>query len=165
MYYIFLCSKCERYSGTICKNYLGNQFVYVRPLQGQTKNEMYMRALFGILPQYISEQCQPYAIPALCLSTFPLCDLTVKYPKPRMFCQDECRVMQQYICAHEFSSTHAKYLTSLVVPCWKLPGVESPEHKKCVRLNLTSKYMYTSVTCSISSHVSFCNKLRGSQKI
>jgi hypothetical protein len=135
----FFCSKCERYAGKVCSKFVGNQFVYVKPLQAQTQKEVQMSMLFGVLPDYISKQCQPYALQALCLSAFPPCDLTVNHPKPRMFCQDECWVLEQYICAYEFSNARAKYMTSLVPPCSKLPNVGTPEHKKCVRLNLTSK--------------------------
>lgn len=98
-----------------------------------------MSALAGVFPHYISSQCLPYAFQALCLSAFPPCDLTVNYPKPRMICQDECKALEQFICANEFNAGRAQYMTSIVPQCLKLPGVDSPEYKKCVRLNLTSK--------------------------
>ena len=123
----------------MCEKYVGNQFVYIEPLKGQTYKEIQIKMLFTVLPQYISNQCKPYALRALCLSAFPLCDLTVNHPKPRMFCQDECRILEQYICAYEFSDFKTKFVPSPVIPCSKLPSVGSPEHKKCVSLNLTSK--------------------------
>ena len=139
-YFSVLCSKCEVYSGQICSKFVGNQKVFVKPLQAQAQKEIQMSMLFRVLPGYISEKCQPYAFQALCLSAFAPCDLTVNYPKPRMFCQDECRVLEQYICQHEFNVGRTKYMTSFVPPCSQLPDVNSPEHKKCVRLNLTSKF-------------------------
>lgn len=48
-------------------------------------------------------------------------------------------MLEQYICAYEFNNAHAKYMASFVPPCSKLPSVGSAEHKKCVRLNITSK--------------------------
>ena len=140
MFYFYLCSKCERYAGNVCSKFVGNQFVYVKPLQAQAQKETQMKILFSVLPDYISKKCQPYALQALCLSAFPPCDLTVNYPKPRMFCQDECRMLEEYICEDEFTSARAKYMASLVPPCSSLPSAGSPEHKKCVRLNLTGKF-------------------------
>jgi hypothetical protein len=114
--------------------------IYVKPLQTQGPLEMKMVQIFGILPQYISAKCRPYAVKALCLKAFPPCDLTSKTPKPRELCKDECWLLERYFCAYEFSNVGATYMNMLAPKCSNLPDVGSPGHKKCVRLNLTSKF-------------------------
>ena len=117
--------------------------VHVKPLQAQFQKEMRMQRIFGILPDYISLPCKPYAVKALCLTAFPPCDLTANTPKPRALCQDDCWVLEQHFCEYEFTNARATYMSLLMLgftPCSKLPSVGSPEHKKCLRLNLTSKF-------------------------
>ncbi len=49
----------------------------------------------------MSARCAEFAIPAICHSTFPLCDGRTR--RPRKLCRDECEVLELDICRAELA--------------------------------------------------------------
>ena len=136
-----LSRKCELYTGTVCSKYVQNMSIFIPPLKLQKQNEQKILVVFRVLPTYLSDRCKQYAFQVLCLRAFPPCDQSVNYPKPRQFCQEECKVLEQHVCAHEFSLARS-FRKNFVPSCARMPPVGSDEHKKCLRLNVKGKPTY-----------------------
>ena len=85
---------CQRYTGSVCREHLGSEFIFVS--QGLTQDyiEKKLQASLQVISNSpeLSKECAKYAIPAICLSTLPLCDTQTQ--KPRKVCS--------YIISHVF---------------------------------------------------------------
>ena len=77
---------CQRYTGSVCRQHLGSNFIFVS--QGLTQDyiEKKLQASLQVISNSpeLSKECAKYAIPAICLSTLPLCDTQTQ--KPRKVC-------------------------------------------------------------------------------
>ena len=76
--------RCQRYTGTVCRDHLGgNANVFVS--QGLTLDhiEQKLQASLQVISNSpeLSKECAKYAIPAICLSTLPLCDSQTQKPR------------------------------------------------------------------------------------
>ncbi|RVE46142.1 hypothetical protein evm_009216 [Chilo suppressalis] len=66
---------CQEYSGKVCAAHLKAQFVYIPYNTSQSALENKLMTAIRVT-QYsndISSQCEGYALPSLCYSTFPIC--------------------------------------------------------------------------------------------
>ena len=66
--------KCQRYVGTACSKVVGDSYVFVS--MDQHYVEQKLAATFSVITTSpdMSARCAEFAIPAICHSTFPLCD-------------------------------------------------------------------------------------------
>ena len=75
--------RCQRYSGSVCQEHLGNKYIYVS--QGLTLDyiERQLQKSLMVIKNSpdLSKECAKYAIPAICLSTLPLCDTQIQKPR------------------------------------------------------------------------------------
>ena len=74
---------CQRYMGTVCSEYIGNAYIFVSQGLTQTYIEAKLKSAFKVItnsPQ-LSKECAKYAIPAVCHSTLPLCDMQTQRPR------------------------------------------------------------------------------------
>ncbi|QQP31369.1 Ror1, partial [Caligus rogercresseyi] len=85
----------------------------------------------------LSDSCSEWAIPAICLATFPLCDRHTE--KPRKMCREECEILENSLCRKELSIArqHALLGRQMVLPvCSELPPIGSPQSANCIRLHI-----------------------------
>ncbi|CAF4848755.1 unnamed protein product [Pieris macdunnoughi] len=66
---------CQEYVGIVCKSHLSGQFVYIPYNTTQAVLEEKLLKAFQVTKYSndISSQCEQYAVPSLCYSTFPIC--------------------------------------------------------------------------------------------
>ncbi|XP_011495155.1 PREDICTED: tyrosine-protein kinase transmembrane receptor Ror isoform X2 [Ceratosolen solmsi marchali] len=75
---------CELYVGRICAQFVGNQSVYIpHPITQSLLEEKLIKA-FHVINQSneLSSNCERYAQPSLCYSTFPICREETRNQKP-----------------------------------------------------------------------------------
>jgi receptor tyrosine kinase-like orphan receptor 1 len=142
---------CEPYVGTACSNSVGQEYVFVADGLSQVYIEQKLSAAFTVISASpdLSEFCSPYAIPSICLSTFPLCDRFTE--KPRQLCREECELLENKVCRKELAIARqfASLDRQLVLPeCNKLAPIGTPESSNCVRLGLPeAKQLIRPHTC------------------
>ena len=77
--------QCQLYTGNVCREHLGSSYIFVS--QGLTQDyiEQKLQASLQVISNSpeLSKECAKYAIPAICLSTLPLCDTDTQTQKPR----------------------------------------------------------------------------------
>ena len=73
--------------------------------------EQKLAATFSVITASpdMSTRCAEFAIPAICHSTFPLCDRMTQ--RPRKLCRDECEVLEQDVCKNKLASAKAHPLS------------------------------------------------------
>jgi hypothetical protein len=75
--------RCQRYTGSVCSQHVGSNYIFVS--QGLTQDyiEQKLQASFQVITNSpdLSKECAKYAIPAICLSTLPLCDRQTQRPR------------------------------------------------------------------------------------
>jgi len=130
---------CRPYEGSVCAKYVGQEYVFVAEGLSQHYVEQKLKAAFAAISTSpdLSPDCSPYAIPAVCLSTFPLCDRLTE--RPRRLCREECEVLENRICRKELAIArqYAALEKQLVLPeCSTIPPVGSPESAGCARLGI-----------------------------
>ncbi|XP_077287462.1 tyrosine-protein kinase transmembrane receptor Ror [Arctopsyche grandis] len=66
---------CQQYVGAACSKFLQNQSVYIPYPATQTALEQKLTRAFSVISysNEISSNCESYAQPSLCFSTFPIC--------------------------------------------------------------------------------------------
>lgn len=66
---------CQEYVGLVCSNYLKAQFVYIPydTTQAALEDKLLRAMQVTKFSNDISSQCEGYALPSLCYSTFPIC--------------------------------------------------------------------------------------------
>ncbi|XP_048480663.1 tyrosine-protein kinase transmembrane receptor Ror [Plutella xylostella] len=66
---------CQQYSGRICKEHLSGHFVYIpfNATQANLEEKLIKAVQVTRYSNDISSQCEGYALPSLCYSTFPIC--------------------------------------------------------------------------------------------
>ena len=130
---------CEPYVGSACSEYVGQDYVFVAEGLSQVYIEQKLSAAFSVISSSpdLSGECAPYAIPAICLSTFPLCDRFTE--RPRALCREECELLEERVCRKELAIARqfASLDRQLVLPeCARLAPIGTPESSDCVRLGL-----------------------------
>lgn len=93
--------QCQRYTGSVCRQHLGANFIFVS--QGLTLDyiEQKLQASLQVISNSpeLSKKCAKYAIPAICLSTLPLCDTQTQKPRKVLnFCLF-WKVVRKYLFA------------------------------------------------------------------
>ena len=75
--------RCQPYTGSVCREHLGTNYIFVS--QGLTQDyiEQKLQASLQVISNSpeLSKECAKYAIPAICLSTLPLCDTQTQKPR------------------------------------------------------------------------------------
>ena len=130
---------CEPYVGTACSKYVGDEYVFVTEGITQDYIERKLSSAFSVISSSpdMTPECRPYAIPSICLSTFPICDRFTE--RPRKLCREECEVLENKICRKELAIArrYAALDRQLVLPeCGQLPPIGTPEATGCVRLDI-----------------------------
>ncbi len=130
---------CEPYVGTACSKYVRQEYVFVAEGLSQEYIEQKLSAAFTVISASpdLSEACSPYAIPSICLSTFPLCDRFTE--QPRQLCREECELLENKVCRKELAIARqfASLDRQLVLPeCQRLAPIGTPESSNCIRLGL-----------------------------
>ncbi len=130
---------CQPYEGSACSRYVGQEYVFVAEGLAQEDVERQLSAAFAAISvsPKLSPGCSPYAIPVICLSTFPPCDRQTE--RPRRLCREECEILESSICRTElaFARQYASLEKQLVLPeCPESPPVGSPESANCVRVGV-----------------------------
>ncbi|XP_043495673.1 tyrosine-protein kinase transmembrane receptor Ror isoform X1 [Polistes fuscatus] len=76
---------CETYVGKTCAQFVGNQTVYILYPMTQKLLEDKLIQAFGVInfSNDLSSNCESYAKPSLCYSTFPICRNPPNNPKPK----------------------------------------------------------------------------------
>ena len=75
---------CQRYSGSICSGYISpGDLVFISDGLTQDYIERKLQASLQIITNSpdLADGCAKFAIPAICLSTLPLCDKQTKKPR------------------------------------------------------------------------------------
>ncbi|XP_059082576.1 tyrosine-protein kinase transmembrane receptor Ror-like [Tigriopus californicus] len=130
---------CQPYVGTVCAKYIQQEYVFVSAGLSQTYVEQKLQAAFSVITMSpdLSSDCSPYAVPSICLATFPLCDRHTE--KPRKLCREECELLENRVCRKELALArqYAALERQLVLPeCQELPPLGSPSAANCVRLGI-----------------------------
>ena len=130
---------CQPYLGTACSKYVGQEYVFVSEGLNQNHIERKLASAFSAIKASpdLSESCGNYAIPSICISTFPLCDR--KTEKPRRMCREECELLEDKFCRKELALVRQIPMLEkqLVLPeCKSLPAIGSPDSYGCVRVGI-----------------------------
>ena len=130
---------CQPYLGTACSKYVGQEYVFVSEGLNQDHIERKLGSAFSAIKASpdLSESCGNYAIPSICISTFPLCDR--KTEKPRKMCREECELLEDKFCRKELALVRRIPMLEkqLVLPeCKNLPAIGSPDSYGCVRVGI-----------------------------
>ena len=131
--------RCQPYLGTACSQYVKNEYVFVSEGLDQQHIERKLASAFSAIKASpdLTESCGNYAIPSICISTFPLCDR--KTEKPRKMCREECELLEDKFCRKELALVRQIPMLEkqLVLPeCNGLPAIGSPSSYGCVRVGI-----------------------------
>ena len=124
---------CQQYYGSVCKDYIQGNFIYISEGLSQEYIEKKLAGVFSVITASpdLSDQCSRYALPSICLSTFALCDK--KTQKPRKICRDECEILEHDVCRAELAiaKRHPLLGHQMVLPdCEQLPPIGSRESER-----------------------------------
>ena len=130
---------CQYYEGNACSKYIGLNYVYVSEGLTQQYIEHKLQSTFSVITNSpeLGESCSAFAIPSICLSTFPLCDKNTG--KPRKMCREECELLEDKICRKELAIARqvAMLDKQMALPdCSELPSIGTPESATCVRIGV-----------------------------
>lgn len=131
---------CEPYVGTVCTKYVGHDYVFVVNGMSQNYIEQKLQSAFSVISssQYLGAACSNFAIPAICVSSFPPCDKVTE--TPRKICREECEVLEDDVCRQEtlLARRYGMLGSQMVLPtCKELPTVGSSESSNCVRIGVS----------------------------
>ena len=98
---------CQPYTGNVCKKFIGSSYVFVTQGLTQQHIESKLQSTLQVILQSskLSKECAKFAIPAICHSTLPLCDMQTQRQRPRKVSR-RCFVINGYT-----SHTLLYYLT------------------------------------------------------
>ena len=147
---------CQPYEGQVCAKFVGQEYVFVTEGLTQQYIEQKLTSAFTVITASpdLTEACSHYAIPSICLATFPLCDRRTE--KPRKICREECEMLEDQLCRKELAIArqHALLGTQMVLPvCNELPPIGSPGAATCVSIGIPQ-------VCSYICFNYFCRKRR-----
>ena len=116
--------RCQAYAGTACREWLGEAAVWVSHDQSYVDEKLSLTFATITASKLMSPRCAQFAIQAICLSTFPLCD--PRTLRPRRLCREECEVLEADYCRAELETarSHPAIEQQLVFPeCSELPPI------------------------------------------
>ena len=130
---------CQQYHGTVCSEYIGSNYIYISEGLSHEYIERKLQGVFTAIAasQQMSPECAEFALPSICLSTFPICDQ--KNQKPRKICRDECEILAHDKCKseHALARQHPLLAQQIVLPdCEELPPIGTRESEDCVELGI-----------------------------
>ncbi len=130
---------CQQYHGTVCAEYIGSNYIYISEGLSHEYIERKLQGVFTAIAasQQMSPECEEFALPSICLSTFPICDQ--KTQKPRKICRDECEILAHDKCKseHALARQHPLLAQQIVLPdCEELPPIGTRESEDCVELGI-----------------------------
>ena len=130
---------CQQYHGTVCSQYIGSNYIYISEGLSHEYIERKLQGVFTAIAasQQMSPECAEFALPSICLSTFPICDQ--KTQKPRKICRDECEILAHDKCKseHALARQHPLLAQQIVLPdCEELPPIGTRESEDCVELGI-----------------------------
>ena len=130
---------CQQYHGSVCKEYIGSNYIYISQGLSHDYIETKLQGVFSAITasQQMSEHCAEFALPSICLSTFPICDQ--KTQKPRKICRDECEILAHDKCKseHALARQHPLLAQQIVLPdCEQLPPIGTRASEDCVELGI-----------------------------
>ena len=92
---------CQHYTGTTCEKYLDkDRLIYFDETPSVVEHRL--SGPLTVIQGHFSSRCKKYALPALCLTSFPYCE-SVPHPQPIHLCQDDCNQLYQGVCNHDFN--------------------------------------------------------------
>lgn len=94
---------------------------------------------FTVIQGRFKSNCRRFALPALCLTSFPYCE-PKPHPQPVGLCKDDCDSLYDGVCSHDFSLAKRvaiKYppLMKIIPDCANLSTL-TQEGEDCVKLGL-----------------------------
>ncbi|XP_014662192.1 PREDICTED: muscle, skeletal receptor tyrosine protein kinase-like [Priapulus caudatus] len=97
---------CAVYNGTVCRNYLGGQEVFLSsmyedPAQVQ---ENTTKGLWEELLSTTSAKCREPSEKMLCRYAFPNCDTSKGFPVAKPLCKEECLLVRDTLCRIEWQT-------------------------------------------------------------
>uniref|UniRef100_T1IJ71 Tyrosine-protein kinase receptor n=1 Tax=Strigamia maritima TaxID=126957 RepID=T1IJ71_STRMM len=132
---------CQKYAGSACSKFVANRTIFVRSDKEQITNENKLMEAITVIASSgdLSRPCSDFAMPSLCLLSFPPCDeSTTSDPLPKLICRHECELLENDICRMEFAiaKTHPVIGQKVVLPnCQDLPttnclqlGIPKPQY-------------------------------------
>ncbi len=129
---------CQQYTGTICSKYLDpNRLVYYdEPPKAVEKR---LSGPLTVIQGRFKSHCKKFALPALCLTSFPYCEAK-PHPQPVRMCKDDCEQLYEGVCNHDFNLAKrvaVKYppLLKIIPNCANLT-TPTEEGDDCVKLGL-----------------------------
>ena len=67
---------CQQYHGNVCSKYIGSNYIYISKGLTHDYIEKKLQGVFSaiVASQQMSKDCEVFALPSICLSTFRICD-------------------------------------------------------------------------------------------
>ena len=131
---------CQPYVGSVCSKYVGQEYVFISQGVTQEHIERKLNAALSVITKSpeLTQSCSHYVMPAICLSTLPLCDRRTE--KPRKICREECEMLEDQLCRKELAIAREYPMlgAQMVLPvCDELPTIGSPEASTCVSIGIS----------------------------
>ena len=130
---------CQHYTGQTCDKYLDEgRLIYYEEIPSVVEHRL--SGPFTVIQGHFSPPCKKYALPALCLTSFPYCESKL-HPRPIRLCKEDCEKLYQGICNHDFNLAQRvakKYplLLKIMPDCSNLTA-QTKEDDNCVKLGLS----------------------------
>ena len=135
---IYRFGSCQHYTGTVCSKYLDpNRLVYYdEPPMAVEKR---LSGPLTVIQGRFKSRCKKFALPALCLTSFPYCEAR-PHPQPVRLCKDDCEELYAGVCNHDFNLAKRvalKYppLLKIIPNCANLT-TPTKQGDDCVKLGL-----------------------------
>lgn len=129
---------CQHYTGEVCSKYLDpNRLVYYD--EPPSAVEKRLSGPLTVIQGRFKSHCKKFALPALCLYSFPYCEAK-PHPQPVRLCKDDCDQLYEGVCNHDFNLAKRvalKYppLLKIIPDCANLTTL-TKEGDDCVKLGL-----------------------------
>ncbi|XP_071851463.1 inactive tyrosine-protein kinase transmembrane receptor ROR1-like isoform X3 [Apostichopus japonicus] len=127
--------QCERYHGTLCRDYFEDSNVYVDGERDQDTIESELEESVSRIQTMdnVSPACLRNIIPSICLTAFPLCQEIPNVVTHRL-CQDDCTALETDICSelYEYVDSNADELGEVLPVCTDLPAPGTEGENSCL---------------------------------
>ena len=130
---------CRHYTGKTCAAYLDkDRLIYYDETPSAV--EQRLSGPFTVIQGRFHAKCKKYALPALCLTSFPYCE-SKPHPQPIRLCREDCEKLYNGVCQHDFHVAQKvaekyKLLYRIMPNCSSLLA-PSNEGDDCVKLGLS----------------------------
>ena len=134
---------CQSYDGTLCSEYFGKEYIFVREDSNQKYIEEQLNKALNTIS--FSNSCSPYAKKALCMATLPLCNERTQ--EPIQICKEDCEILDEKLCSKEIELMTD--FNSLLGPKIHLPVCSElleTESQNCISIGideLGKSYLHT----------------------